>query len=84
MLSVAKVTNVAQASSYYNSPDQYYDKDSGDITSRWGGAGAEILGLEGPVESEDFVRMLEGRISPEFHMFLPGILLYQPQKVFRC
>ncbi|MGG8012587.1 conjugative relaxase [Klebsiella aerogenes] len=68
MLSVAKVTNVAQASSYYNSPDQYYDKDSGDITSRWGGAGAEILGLEGPVESEDFVRMLEGRISPEIHL----------------
>ncbi|UQQ28785.1 hypothetical protein M1V99_00010 (plasmid) [Enterobacter bugandensis] len=25
----------------------------------------EILGLEGAVESEDFVRMLEGRISPE-------------------
>ncbi|EFP4424616.1 conjugative relaxase, partial [Salmonella enterica] len=68
MLSVSKVKSVAQASSYYNSPDQYYDKDSGDITSRWGGNGAEQLGLEGPVSPEDFVRLLEGRISPDVQL----------------
>ncbi|MFS7223080.1 MobF family relaxase, partial [Rahnella inusitata] len=68
MLSVSKVKNTAQAASYYNSPDQYYDKDSGGVTSRWGGKGAEILGLEGEVGSDDFNRLLEGRISPEVQL----------------
>ena len=30
MLSLAKVGNTKKAAGYYNSPDKYYDKDSGD------------------------------------------------------
>ncbi|MCL6336268.1 conjugative relaxase [Pectobacterium carotovorum subsp. carotovorum] len=68
MLSIAKVTNTAQASNYYNSPDKYYDKDNADIGSKWGGKAAEILGLSGEVSPEDFIRMLEGRINPDTHL----------------
>lgn len=68
MLSIAKVTNTAQAANYYNSPDKYYDKDNANIGSQWGGKGAELLGLEGEVIPEDFIKMLEGRINPETHL----------------
>lgn len=68
MLSVAKVSSVSQASSYYYSPDQYYDKDSGELASQWGGNGAEILGIEGRVEPDDFVRLLEGRVTPDIQL----------------
>lgn len=68
MLSIAKIGNTAQAATYYNSPDKYYDKDNADISSQWGGKGAELLGLSGEVNPEDFVRMLEGRINPETHL----------------
>ncbi|WP_410741872.1 MobF family relaxase [Citrobacter freundii] len=65
MLSVAKVENTKKAGVYYNSPDKYYDKDSGENGSAWGGKGAELLGLNGNVSPEDFVRLLEGRINAE-------------------
>ncbi|WP_213731047.1 MobF family relaxase, partial [Citrobacter freundii] len=68
MLSIAKVTNTAQAASYYNSPDKYYEKDNADIGSCWGGKGAEDLGLEGTVVSTDFVKMLDGRINESTHL----------------
>ncbi|HDS3501214.1 TPA: relaxase domain-containing protein [Enterobacter cloacae] len=68
MLSLAKVESTKKAAAYYNSPDKYYDKDSGDIGSSWGGKGAELLGLNGPVNTEDFVKLLEGRVNPETHL----------------
>lgn len=68
MLSLAKVGNTKKAAGYYNSPDKYYDKDSGDIGSSWGGKGAEALGLNGAVNTDDFVRLLEGRVNSETHL----------------
>lgn len=68
MLSVTKVGNVSQATSYYNSPDKYYSKDGGDIGSEWNGKGADNLGLSGKVTDDNFIRMLEGRISPEIQL----------------
>lgn len=68
MLSIAKVKSAGQAKSYYASPDQYYDKDSADFESRWGGRGAEELGLEGKVAPEDFVRLLDGNIKDGVHL----------------
>ncbi|EDK1561940.1 MobF family relaxase [Enterobacter hormaechei] len=68
MLSLAKVENTKKAGTYYNSPDKYYDKDTGENGSVWGGKGAELLNLRGEVSNEDFVRLLEGRINPETHL----------------
>lgn len=68
MLSVMKVSNVAQASSYYNSPDKYYSKDEGDIGSQWQGKGAEELGLSGQVDGDVFTKLLEGRLNENTHL----------------
>ncbi|MBB6117806.1 conjugative relaxase-like TrwC/TraI family protein [Rahnella inusitata] len=68
MLSIMKVSNVKQASTYYNSPDKYYSKDGADIGSEWHGKGAGELGLNGDVVGEDFVRLLEGRINANTHL----------------
>ncbi|MCX8966584.1 conjugative relaxase [Erwinia psidii] len=68
MLSITKVGNIAQATTYYNSPDKYYSKDGGDIGSEWNGKGAEQLGLSGNVDDENFLRLLEGRVSPEIQL----------------
>lgn len=68
MLSIMKVSNVKQASTYYNSPDKYYSKDGADIGSEWQGKGAEELGLNGSVIGDEFVRLLEGRIDENTHL----------------
>jgi conjugative relaxase-like TrwC/TraI family protein len=54
MLSLSRVS-AAQAGSYFTK-DDYYTKEQG----QWQGRGAEALGLRGPVEKEDFKRLIQG------------------------
>jgi conjugative relaxase-like TrwC/TraI family protein len=63
MLSISKITSSKAASSYYEK-DDYYTKDDPNHQkqSKWLGAGAAALGLEGEVEKEQFQRILAGKL----------------------
>ena len=62
MLSIKPLGKAADAAHYYTSKDNYYlsDKESLQDASRWMGRGAEKLSLEGVVEKEKFLSLLEG------------------------
>jgi len=55
MVSISGVS-AGQAEVYYQK-DNYYSKQEGE----WQGKGAEKLGLQGPVEKEDFKKLLNGQ-----------------------
>lgn len=63
MLSISKITSSKSASTYYEK-DDYYAKDDPNHQkqSRWLGAGAEKLGLNGEVVKEDFQNILAGKL----------------------
>ena len=63
MLSIGALSSAAQGASYYER-DGYYAKDDPDhrAASAWAGKGAAELGLDGPVDSEVFRAVLEGRV----------------------
>jgi conjugative relaxase-like TrwC/TraI family protein len=56
LLSIASVSS-AQAVQYYSEKDNYYANEAG----YWKGKGAEALGLEGEVNKDDFLNLLEGK-----------------------
>jgi conjugative relaxase-like TrwC/TraI family protein len=56
MLSIASVSS-GQAVHYYSEKDNYYSNESG----QWQGKGAEVLGLKGDVDQDDFLNLLEGK-----------------------
>lgn len=56
MLSIASVSS-GQAAQYYSEKDNYYSNEAG----QWQGKGAEILGLQGNVDQDDFLNLLEGK-----------------------
>ncbi|HBY9763097.1 TPA: conjugative relaxase [Klebsiella pneumoniae] len=60
MLSVSTVKSASKASVYYFEEDNYYFQ--GEQSTAWYGAGAESLGLEGPVKQEMFKQVLEGKL----------------------
>ncbi|MDU3074741.1 MAG: MobF family relaxase [Mixta calida] len=60
MLSVSSVKNAGKAGAYYTSEDNYYFL--GEQSTEWYGTGAENLGLEGPVNRDTFVAVLEGQL----------------------
>ncbi|WP_240116238.1 MobF family relaxase [Erwinia endophytica] len=60
MLSVSTVKNAANAGGYYTAEDNYYFL--GEASTGWYGTGAESLGLEGPVDRDMFVSVLEGKL----------------------
>lgn len=60
MLSLSNVGNGTAAASYYEATDDYYTGDSS--PSAWWGLAAEALGLAGPVETEIFAQLLDGRL----------------------
>ena len=64
MLSMSNVTSVASAASYY-AEDNYYSQDENRAMSEWAGKGAEALGLSGPVDPADFVKVLSGELGEE-------------------
>ncbi|MEO1489463.1 MAG: MobF family relaxase, partial [Pseudomonadota bacterium] len=61
MLSVASVSSAGGAANYF-SRDDYYVGDGPAELSEWGGKGAEVLGLSGPVSKEDFEKVLDGKL----------------------
>lgn len=61
MLSVASVSSAGGAANYF-AKDDYYVGDGPAELSEWGGKGAEVLGLSGPVSKEDFEKVLDGKL----------------------
>lgn len=60
MLSVSAVKSAGKAGAYYTNEDNYYFL--GEQSTEWYGTGAENLGLEGPVNRDTFVAVLEGQL----------------------
>ena len=56
MLSITGIS-AGQASDYYNQKDNYYIKQHGE----WSGKGAELLGLVGDIQKDDFENALSGK-----------------------
>jgi len=71
MLTLAKVTGSEAAANYYECVDDYYTEHMRAGTAWWG-AGAEFLGLEGPVDGADFKRLLSGEIVEGVQMHRGG------------
>ena len=71
MLTLAKVTGSEAAANYYECVDDYYTEHMRAGTAWWG-AGAEFLGLEGPVNGADFKRLLSGEIVEGVQMHRGG------------
>lgn len=59
MLSICTLKSSSQASQYYQS-ENYYSQDGEAGYSQWLGKGSEKLGLEGPVNEQDFKNLLDG------------------------
>ena len=61
--SIGTVASAAQGVRYYEK-DGYYARDDAlhREASAWRGRGAEAMGLSGPVEPEDFQKVLEGHV----------------------
>ena len=71
MLTLAKVTGSEAAANYYECVDDY-DTEHMRAGTAWWGAGAEFLGLEGPVNGADFKRLLSGEIVEGVQMHRGG------------
>ena len=61
--SIGKIASPSQGAAYFER-DGYYDRDdpAHREASAWAGRGAAALGLEGPVDSDAFKAVLEGRV----------------------
>lgn len=59
MISVAAVGSASDAAAYY-AQDNYYTADQAEGASAWAGEGAAELGLSGPVDAEQFEKVLAG------------------------
>lgn len=62
MISVGAVGGGAGGASAYYAGDNYYTAGEGTEQSAWMGAGAELLGLSGPVDATVFERVLVGQL----------------------
>ena len=60
MLRFTPIANARQAESYYAKSDGGYYLQSGDLHCEWGGKGADLLGLSGPPDYEQFKRLIHG------------------------
>lgn len=80
MLRITASTSAGQAKSYYTegfSKDDYYTEGQ-DIIGKWGGKGAELLGLSGQVDREAFMALCDNlhpqtgeRLRPGPRRFVP-------------
>lgn len=61
MISVAAVGSASDAAGYY-ARDNYYTADQAEGASAWAGEGATELGLSGPVDAEQFQKVLAGEL----------------------
>ena len=60
MLRFTPIANARQAESYYAKSDGGYYLAAGELHCEWGGKGAELLGLSGPPDYEQFKRLIHG------------------------
>jgi conjugative relaxase-like TrwC/TraI family protein len=70
MLSICTLKSSSQASQYYQS-ENYYSQDGENSYTEWLGKGSEKLGLEGPVNEQDFKQLLDGH-SPTGNKLIQG------------
>ena len=61
MISVATVGSASDAAGYY-ARDNYYTAPQAEGASAWAGEGAAELGLSGPVDAEQFEKVLAGEL----------------------
>lgn len=61
MLTLAKVVSAESAATYYEGSDDYYG-EGGRAPSAWWGQCSAALGLEGPVNADDFRALLDGNL----------------------
>ena len=60
MLRMSPVASAKRAEEYYGKSDGGYYVGESDLHRRWGGHGAELLGLKGPPDFEQFKRLMNG------------------------
>jgi conjugative relaxase-like TrwC/TraI family protein len=60
MLRMKPIADAGKAESYYAKSDGGYYLDSGDLRRVWGGKGADLLGLSGSPDFEQFKRLVHG------------------------
>jgi conjugative relaxase-like TrwC/TraI family protein len=60
MLRFTPIANARHAESYYSKSDGGYYLQAGDLHREWGGKAAEMLGLAGPPDYEQFKRLIHG------------------------
>lgn len=66
MLSVRKIDNSKQAGHYFSAADYYIKgEDNESIKSQWNGKLAQELGLEGSVNIDKFVSLLDGHLEDQ-------------------
>ena len=67
--SIGAIASPAQGAGYFER-DGYYTKDdpAHREASAWAGKGAEALGLSGPVDSDTFKAILEGKVPDGPHL----------------
>ncbi|SCK09125.1 conjugative relaxase domain-containing protein, TrwC/TraI family [Variovorax sp. HW608] len=58
-LTLIKGNNQYAAAHYFSSADDYYTKEN---PGEWQGAGAQALGLTGPIEHKQLARLLDGQL----------------------
>lgn len=60
LLRIQPIESAAQAETYYSKSDAGYYEKPDDLRCAWVGKGAELLGLEGPPDYEQFKRLIHG------------------------
>ena len=60
MLRMSPVASAKRAEEYYGKSDGGYYVGDSDLHRRWGGKGADMLGLKGPPDFEQFKRLMGG------------------------
>jgi conjugative relaxase-like TrwC/TraI family protein len=61
MISIGVVNSASGAATYY-AKDNYYAGPEAESLGQWVGSGAEVLGLNGPVDAARFEAVLAGKL----------------------
>ena len=77
MLRMSPVASAKRAEEYYGKSDGGYYVGDTDLRRKWGGIGAELLGLKGPPEFEQLKRLIHG-LDPHTGEQLTAKLIDKP------
>ena len=58
-VTLIKGDNQYAAAGYFSNADDYYAKEA---PGEWQGIGAELLGLEGPIDQKELARLFDGKL----------------------